>query len=384
MKVVIQGTNNVNKGAELMFCAICQELEKRFPNSVVYISEATTESPYKSDKIEIQSRKYKSLIAFSEKTHLAGILRRIGLNVQFLHNSDYCPKNVDLYFNAGGYAIGDIWNHSIRSNRTREVFLQKMKRQGTKIIYLPQALGPFEKPNSKEAAKIILKYADMIYARENTSFNNLFKLGIDMHNVKIAPDFTPLIKGVYPVELSEYKDSIVVIPNKRMLLEVNVGIDDYVRLIKLLQPKAEKLNKEIVILNHEGNSDLEICNKINKCLGDSLKVVSGLSSLETKGFIASAYAVISSRFHGTASSLSSAVPCISSSWSPKYELLYSDYGLSDMIVNLKDSNDIDIKISQVLNPEQNEQMRQNLLQKVNAIKMMNKQMWNEIYKGYEE
>lgn len=125
MKVVIQGTNNVNKGAELMFCAICQELEKRFPNSVVYISEATTESPYKSDKIEIQSRKYKSLIAFSEKTHLAGILRRIGLNVQFLHNSDYCPKNVDLYFNAGGYAIGDIWNHSIRSNRTREVFLQK-------------------------------------------------------------------------------------------------------------------------------------------------------------------------------------------------------------------------------------------------------------------
>lgn len=384
MKVVIQGTNNVNKGAELMFCAICQELEKRFPNSVVYISEATTESPYKSDKIEIQSRKYKSLIAFSEKTHLAGILRRIGLNVQFLHNSDYCPKNVDLYFNAGGYAIGDIWNHSIRSNRTREVFLQKMKRQGTKIIYLPQALGPFEKPNSKEAAKIILKYADMIYARENTSFNNLFKLGIDMHNVKIAPDFTPLIKGVYPVELSEYKDSIVVIPNKRMLLEVNVGIDDYVRLIKLLQPKAEKLNKEIVILNHEGNSDLEICNKINKCLGDSLKVVSGLSSLETKGFIASAYAVISSRFHGTASSLSSAVPCISSSWSPKYELLYSDYGLSDMIVNLKDSNDIDIKISQILNPEQNEQMRQNLLQKVNAIKMMNKQMWNEIYKGYEE
>lgn len=259
-----------------------------------------------------------------------------------------------------------------------------MKRQGTKIIYLPQALGPFEKPNSKEAAKIILKYADMIYARENTSFNNLFKLGIDMHNVKIAPDFTPLIKGVYPVELSEYKDSIVVIPNKRMLLEVNVGIDDYVRLIKLLQPKAEKLNKEIVILNHEGNSDLEICNKINKCLGDSLKVVSGLSSLETKGFIASAYAVISSRFHGTASSLSSAVPCISSSWSPKYELLYSDYGLSDMIVNLKDSNDIDIKISQILNPEQNEQMRQNLLQKVNAIKMMNKQMWNEIYKGYEE
>lgn len=384
MKVVIQGTNNVNKGAELMFCAICQELEKRFPNSVVYISEATTESPYKSDKIEIQSRKYKSLIAFSEKTHLAGILRRIGLNVQFLHNSDYCPKNVDLYFNAGGYAIGDIWNHSIRSNRTREVFLQKMKRQGTKIIYLPQALGPFEKPNSKEAAKIILKYADMIYARENTSFNNLFKLGIDMHNVKIAPDFTPLIKGVYPVELSEYKDSIVVIPNKRMLLEVNVGIDDYVRLIKLLQPKAEKLNKEIVILNHEGNSDLEICNKINKCLGDSLKVISGLSSLETKGFIASAYAVISSRFHGTASSLSSAVPCISSSWSPKYELLYSDYGLSDMIVNLKDSNDIDIKISQILNPEQNEQMRQNLLQKVNAIKMMNKQMWNEIYKGYEE
>lgn len=384
MKVVIQGTNNVNKGAELMFCAICQELEKRFPNSVVYISEATTESPYKSDKIEIQSRKYKSLIAFSEKTHLAGILRRIGLNVQFLHNSDYCPKNVDLYFNAGGYAIGDIWNHSIRSNRTREVFLQKMKRQGTKIIYLPQALGPFEKPNSKEAAKIILKYADMIYARENTSFNNLFKLGIDIHNVKIAPDFTPLIKGVYPVELSEYKDSIVVIPNKRMLLEVNVGIDDYVRLIKLLQPKAEKLNKEIVILNHEGNSDLEICNKINKCLGDSLKVVSGLSSLETKGFIASAYAVISSRFHGTASSLSSAVPCISSSWSPKYELLYSDYGLSDMIVNLKDSNDIDIKISQILNPEQNEQMRQNLLQKVNAIKMMNKQMWNEIYKGYEE
>lgn len=384
MKIVIQGTNNVNKGAELMFCAICQELEKRFPNSVVYISEATTESPYKSDRLEIRSRKFKSLIAFSERFHLSGILRRLGVNVQFLNRSDYCPKDADFYFNAGGYAIGDIWNHSVRSNRNREAFLLAMKKQNTKIIYLPQALGPFEKQNSKQAAKIILKYADIVYARENTSFDYLDKLGTDMANVKIAPDFTPLIKGSFPKTLTEYKGSIVIIPNKRMLLEVNVGVDDYARLIKNLQPKADELNKKIVILNHEGISDLEICNDINKSFGGSLKVVSSLSALETKGFIASAYAVISSRFHGTASCLSSAVPCISSSWSPKYELLYSDYGLTDMIVNLKDSNDIDIKTTQILNSEQNERMRKILSQKVDAIKELNKRMWNEIFNGYEE
>lgn len=384
MKIVIQGTNNVNKGAELMFCAICQELEKRFPNSTVYISEATTESPYKSDKIEILSRRYKSLSVFSEKLHLSGILRRLGLNIQCLNKSDYCPTGADFYFNAGGYAIGDIWNHSERSNRNQESFLKELKSQGTKIVYLPQALGPFERPNSKEAAKNILKYADIVYARESTSFSYLSELSTDMHNVKIAPDFTPLIKGVFPAYLAEYKDSIIVIPNRRMLMEVNVGIDDYAKLIKILQPKAKEQNKKIVILNHEGNSDLEICNEINQSLGNSLKVVSGLSALETKGFLASAYAVISSRFHGTSSCLSSAVPCISSSWSPKYELLYSDYGLSNTIVNLKDSDDIDLKTSLILNPEQNQRMRQSLSIKVDAIKVLNHQMWDEIYKGYEE
>ena len=36
-KIVLSGVETNNKGAELMFYAILQEIENRFPNSIVYV-----------------------------------------------------------------------------------------------------------------------------------------------------------------------------------------------------------------------------------------------------------------------------------------------------------------------------------------------------------
>lgn len=384
MKIVIKGTNNVNKGAELMFCAICQELEKRFPHSTVYISEISTLSPYNSNNLNIYPRNNRTLMKFISRFHIAGILRRIGINIKRINQSDYSPQDVDIYFNAGGYAVGDTWNHNKRSNSNQDFFLKTIKKRGTKIIFLPQAFGPFEKESSKNAIKIIVKYADLIYAREKNSYNYIHEACGDVTNVKIAPDFTTLIKGKLPEELAEYYNSIIIIPNKRMLMEKNVEIVDYINLIKCIIPYSEKLNKKIVILNHEGRTDFDICCDINKAFNNQFKVVSGLTALETKGFISTAYAVVSSRFHGTASCLSSAVPCISSSWNQKYEMLYSDYGLSNMIVELKDKNDVSNKIKHILDLQNNSHYRQILKERVMIIKEKNKQMWNEIFTIYEE
>lgn len=380
MRIVIKGTNNVNKGAELMFCAICQELENRYPYSSVYISELKTDSPYISKSLSINPRKHKQILRFSSRLHLYGLLRRLGFNLRFLNIMDYCPADTDFYFNAGGYAVGDVWNHSEKSNKAMESYFSYLRKNNVKIVYLPQAFGPFEKESSKNAAKIILKYADIVYAREEKSFEYLQSIGGRNSNLKIAPDFTTLIKGVYPKGLEDYSDAIVIIPNKRMLLETAVVIEDYVNLIIDVMPIADKLQKKLVILNHEGPSDLDICKEINEKCDNRLKIVDGLPALEIKGFIESSYAVISSRFHGTASSLSSAVPCLSSSWSPKYELLYADYGLDDMIVDLKNRTDTIRRVSAILNPIDNANLRNILVERVKHIKELNKNMWNEIYR----
>ena len=101
----------------------------------------------------------------------------------------------------------------------------------------------------------------------------------------------------------------------------------------------KSLGKDIFLLNHEGEGDLQLCKQINAQFEDDILIISGLNAKEVKGIIGASFMTVSSRFHGVASALSQAVPCLATSWNHKYQMLFEDYNQFDNILNVEDSWD---------------------------------------------
>ena len=132
-------------------------------------------------------------------------------------------------------------------------------------------------------------------------------------------------------------------------------------------------------MNHEGEKDEQLCYRIKENLPHNIEVVTGINALEAKGLIGSAYLVVSSRFHGVASSLNSCVPCLATSWSHKYQELFKDYQLNDCVLPLDDEKQAIDKIHRMMDEDQNLKVRENLHNIVPHIKSKTREMWELIW-----
>ena len=110
-----------------------------------------------------------------------------------------------------------------------------------------------------------------------------------------------------------------------------------------------------------------------------IDVVTGLDAFEVKGIISSAYLVISSRFHGVASALNSCVPCLSTSWSHKYEQLFSDYDQKDCVLPLDNEEYCLNKVEEFLNEDIHEKIKAVLKKKLPYVQEETRKMWNEVW-----
>jgi colanic acid/amylovoran biosynthesis protein len=156
-------------------------------------------------------------------------------------------------------------------------------------------------------------------------------------------------------------------------------MDAYIGLISRIFEMSLDSGHPIYLLNHEGKGDEQLAYECKHRIGKHIEVVTGLNALEVKGMIASAYLVVSSRFHGVASALNSCVPCLATSWSHKYEELFKDYGLSDCVLPINDLEKVKEKVSLFLDDKENEKIRQDLFPQVEAIKKQTKEMWNVVW-----
>jgi colanic acid/amylovoran biosynthesis protein len=67
-------------------------------------------------------------------------------------------------------------------------------------------------------------------------------------------------------------------------------------------------------------------------LWPAAELASVTSDLEAKALVSGATVAISSRYHACICALSAGVPCLGTSWSHKYEALYDDYGVQDLLL----------------------------------------------------
>lgn len=375
MKIILTGVETVNKGAELMLYAILQEIERKWPDAVVFVEPDSVPQGLGYVHTNVKLR-YWPLSGFVRRYRLNSILNRLHLPLI----KDSMATRADYFFDGSGFCFSDQCGMWGRKAEWWEDVLRRQKKIGAKIVFLPQAFGPLEKDDTKEAMRVLNKYATCLMPREKVSFDYVEKSGlVDMKKVKTYTDFTSLVEGVFPTKYKHLRNGICIIPNMKMIDKGSISMDDYLELLAAIIKEGKKSGHPVYLLNHEGKKDEWLAYECRKRLNNSIEVVSNINALEVKGLIASAYLVVTSRFHGLASALNSCVPSLATSWSHKYSELFKDYGIDDYVLPLDNNEKAIVRIKEILDKDNNEKLRLQLEKKHSEIQQETRNMWDYIW-----
>lgn len=379
MKIVLSGVETSNKGAELMLYAILQEIERKHPDAEVYVPAQNIRQGlgYVQTSLKLKFLPFSWLV---KHLHLRGIFSVLHLPRRRLQDV-YAIKDADFFIDGSGFHFSDQKKNFTPDKVWKwQHLLRRLHRQGCRIIFLPQAFGPAQKKNTLNGLKVISNYSSVIMPRERVSYNYLEQSGVvDMSKVRLFSDFTSLVQGVFPKGYEHLKGGVCMIPNLRMVDTGTISKDNYINLLAAIANKCQASGSPVYLLNHEGKRDEKLAYECKQKIGDGIEVVTGLNALEVKGMIASAYVVVTSRFHGLASALNSCVPCLATSWSHKYAELFNDYGLSDCVLPLDNNEKAVEKVLSFMDKNRNDEIRQHLSAQVEKIKAQTEDMWDLVW-----
>ena len=378
MRIVLSGVETRNKGAELMLYAILQEIERKYPNAKVYIPYYQIEQglKYVNTQLNLRTTPFSRIAV---KLRLPWILSFLKLQHDFIAKTSII-KNADWFIDGSGFAFGDQWNIKDQRIRYWDLKLKPLHERGCKIVFLPQAFGPVQKAGTKKALATLNRYADLIMARERTSYNYLTESGVvDMGKVKMFTDFTSLVEGVFPKKYEYLRNGICIIPNMQMIRMKIITYEDYIKLLGALVDEGKRSGLPVYLLNHEGAQDAELCVKCKEEANGAIEAVTDLNALEVKGLISTAKLVITSRFHGLASALNSGVPSLATSWNHKYEELFRDYNLDGYLLPINDERASIACVRELLDENMNLKIRGLLMERIPIIKEQTREMWKLVW-----
>ena len=374
MIIEIRKAGFVNKGAELMLHAALQKLRTRYPDATFVMAPTPK-------KAEQPFRKLVQL-GFYPKAWLW----RYGIQWGTLANFAPRPlremygvvldKEVDVVIDAAGFAYSDQWGEAPCAELAQST--KRWKKNGTRVILMPQALGPFKSEKNRAAMKTVVDNVDLIFPRERVSYEHLTELVGEQAKIKQSPDFTNLITGVLPQGFDTEQNRFCIVPNCRMLDKTDQKTRDaYLPfLISCTRYLLEKGAKPFVLV-HEGKDDQRLADELSAAVG-GIPIVKESGALEIKGILGACSGTLGSRFHGLVSALSQGVPALATGWSHKYQMLFEDYGFPEGLVQVTtDETEIKRKIDLVTDDAARIQA---LIQTRTAqLKQQSEQMWQQVF-----
>lgn len=327
--VEIKGIGFPNKGADLLLCAVLEQLKKRGLTACM-----EPYSPYK----------YKLDYPIITKTsiYMCGVNILYPLNILPKYVKQrlgfVSPSKVDLVLDASGFAYGDDWPRSIAKSRI-------LSGKKTTTILLPQSLGPFYKKRSIKTANQISKRAKLIFSREQEGIKHFFSAtGIEAN---YCPDITFIYKPKKTEDSAEVPTDVLIIPNFQVYLRE--GETYLINLSKIIF-SILSLNRKVTFLNHEGEKDNNICETISQRVlkekGIKINTLCPTTGVEAKQLISRANLVFTSRYHGLISALSQQIPVACYGWSFKYRAIMNRFELPTIDLANPKEEDIDFLLSQ--------------------------------------
>jgi len=354
--IEVRGVEFVNKGAQLMLCAIREQTE-RFDRPVRLVMEP---SP-RATPSQIRDSGLFPKSAAHVPAPVAHAMGRV-------HERD-----VDAVLDASGFAYGDAWG-SDKADRRIARHIARWKAQGKSVVLLPQAFGPFTRHDLADRMRSVFSLADRVYVRDDTSLAHVKSLH-DGPNIVRMPDFTNLVDPVLPSDPARFAERVAIIPNIKMIEALTDGsgyVDHVVRIIHAVRTAG----REPYLLLHEADKDAAVARRIGSCLTRPVDVVSDPDPLVIKGIIGSSFGVVTSRFHGLVSALSQSVPCLATSWSHKYEELLAEYGYPDHLLRSTDLPEEPIR--RLLDEAVQLEVRSALKAKADVFKEQSRALWKDV------
>jgi len=320
LTIEIRKTAFTNKGAAMMLIAAVQEINRRLPGSRVVVP-ANYSMPFEPRaRLGIWHR---AELTKGGVDLLGPLIERVPARLRarygFVTNAE-----VDVVFDAAGFAYSDQWGLEASQDIARRA--ERWKKSGKKLVLLPQAFGPFATPGIRDAMCRVADLADLIFAREQVSYEYLIQAVGERETIRMSPDFTNMLVPV-PTSLFTKGDGMVaIVPNSRMLDKASEPerrsyIDFLVRAIRITRGAGLMP----FILVHETAEDGALALRLNSFIDEPLELIEATDPLVAKGIIAACDLLIGSRFHALVSALSQGVPVIGTGWSHKYRQLFNDY-----------------------------------------------------------
>jgi len=245
-------------------------------------------------------------------------------------------RDFEFMYDISGFAYGAHWSVNV-VKYANAIFRYSPK----KLVVMPQAFGRFG--HNREIYKSYFDSAMHIYARDSVSLKNITELNLNV-SPKLSPDITFALK----VERSELKYDLLVIPNYKLIERSIYSVEEWCfQLNNIIKNNPEI--KSAYFLIHEGPNDEMLALEYNQRFSHSLEILKGYSGIECKEIIAQAKVVLSARYHGVISALSTGAITYSYSWSHKYVEIMKEFDLEQNLISPAQS---DLKIDFNIKPSE--------------------------------
>ncbi|MEP6595596.1 MAG: polysaccharide pyruvyl transferase family protein [Ginsengibacter sp.] len=375
MNIELKGVSFFNKGAELMLHAIMRRVKAEMPDALFVMenSNYTTRDRHLQNGIYTKANFQRFILLRHLFNFTPGFIRK--------HWYYITDKEIDVVLDCSGFGFGDVWGAKKASDKLGS-HIVKWKKRGKKVIMLPQAFGPFSNAELIEVMKNIITYADLIFARDQLSLKYLEQLSGDNDKLICAPDFTNLIEGTIPPSFDSSKCEVAIIVNSKMLdTAVIKDAEAYINLFYRIIGIIAGLGYKPYFLIHEVETDINVAEIINQRLATKLPVIIEDNPMHVKGIIANSVAVVTSRFHGLVSSLSQAIPCLTTNSSHKYEMLLRDYYYSEALLDVHCGDELLLKkVKSILTEPTKSIIIENLKIESLKQKQLSEEMWKQVFK----
>lgn len=357
MLIEVIGTSHHNKGAELMLHAIA----------------AQRDGALRGHELAVQyGRMSPETVETVGLTLLPRGLRSVLARARALGRGFATPGDVGAVLDASGFAYSDQWGS--RPALESAALLRARRRNGCRIVLMPQAFGPFRDSAVRVAFSEVAALADLIYARDAESLTHVQSVGIDAAKLRVSPDFTMTLGAE---ENAEPNGRVMIVPNVRMVDKTGQG-GQYVALIADLVRHLADRGAEPLFVLHTAREDRPVVEQVEAALG-RVETVQEPDVLRLKRLLHGARLVVASRYHAIISSLSAGVPCVATGWSHKYAMLYDDFQCPDLLLrDLEDTAAARVLLDSLLDAGVRGERSAALRRRAGELQESVDRMWTEV------
>ena len=357
-----------------MLRAAIHAVSARIPNAVFTLTPSSPDGDHPIDQVVAEGARAKLSIERCglEIGNAAKVLpqrlrRRYGIALD-------CE--VDAVLDAAGFAYGEPWPATNLETLARAS--SRWRKQGTKLILLPQSFGKFDSQRERSCICTIAANSTRVFARDAVSLEALRAATHNAGRLELSPDFTVSLPAIRPADAARWRETISIVPNAKMLQRTDdITRARYLPFLRECIRQIESRGLRSAIVLHEMKSDRALAHEL---LGStqSVELIVEDDPQRIKGILGACHASIGSRYHGLVSSLSQGVPSLATSWSHKYQELLTDYVCSDAFANLREAPTAAAVLSQLLDERTYPSRRERLLEAAATHHARAERMWDGV------